>query len=280
MSTQISATDVRTLRDRTNLPMMECKKALTEANGDMEKAVELIRIRFKGVGDKLGGRETGEGRIGVHIEGNVGAIVDMRCETAPTARNEEFGKLAADLAKHVAAKNPATVEEMLAQPLAGNPKLTVTERITEVIGLIRENMKLARFARLTGTLGSYVHHDGTLGVLFAAKGTASDPQVLRDVCMHIAAAVPTPVAARREDVPAELIAKETEIARAKAAATGKPANIVQMIAEGQMKTWYAEHVLVEQPFVRDDSKKVGEVLKAAGLEADKFVRYKVGEATA
>ena len=125
--------------------------------------------------------------------------------------------------------------------------------------------------------GEYVHHDGTLGVLLQANGTAGRPGVLRDVCMHIAAVQPTPAAARREEVPAELIAKEKEIAKAKAEATGKPAADRREDRRGQMKTWFAENVLVEQPFVKDQAKTVGQVLKEAGLEVTKFVRYKVGE---
>jgi elongation factor Ts len=150
--------------------------------------------------------------------------------------------------------------------------------IHDVIAVLRENMKVQRFTRLTGgTFGEYVHHDGTLGVLLQVKGTVSNPALLRDVCMHIAAVQPTPVAARREEVDAALVAKEKEIAKAKAEATGKPAQIAEKIAEGQMKTWYAENVLVEQPFVKDQAKTVGQILKDAGLEVTKFVRYKVGE---
>lgn len=276
MST-ISATAVKTLRERTNAPMMDCKQALTEANGDMEKAADILRKRNKAIQDKKGERETAEGRIGSFIDNDqgVGALVEVRCESAPVAKSDPFVQLANDVAKQVAVKNPATVEALLTQPFVGDAKHTVNDRIGEVVGLIRENMKPARFVRLTGQLGSYVHHDGTVGVMVQVDGPKVDPQVLRDVCMHITAK--NPVAARREDVDAALIEKEKDIARTQAAATGKPAQIVEKIAEGKMKTWFAENVLLEQPFVKDDSKTVGDLLKGAGVKLVKFARLKVGE---
>src|SRR5207245_593185 len=143
-------------------------------------------------------------------------------------------ELATDLAKQVALKNPATVEALLAQPFVGNAKQTVKERIGDVVGVIKENMKPARFVRLTGQLGSYVHHDGTVGVMVQVEGPKVETQILRDVCMHITST--NPVAARREDVNPALIEKEKEIARTQAAATGKPAQIVEKIAEGKLKT--------------------------------------------
>jgi elongation factor Ts len=274
---QISAAAVKMLRDRTNQPMMDCKAALTEAKGDMEKAVEILRKRGKDVADKKGGRETAEGRVAVYndLAKKVGAIIEVRCESAPVVKSDLFVKLANDLARQVALQNPATLEALLAQPFIDDPKHKVSDRIQEVIGLIRENIKPVRFVRLAGLTGGYVHHDGSVGVLLQVEGEKADPQFLRDVCMHITAK--NPVAGRREDVPASALEKEREIAKAQAAATGKPANIVEKIAEGKLKTWYAEHVLVEQPFVKDDSKTVGDLLKSASLKMGKFVRYKVGE---
>jgi elongation factor Ts len=277
----ISAADVKKLRDRTNMPMMDCKSALTEAGGDMDKAVEILRKRHKGLADKKGERETAEGRIGVYIapDQTVGALLELRCESAPSAKNEMFVKLANDLAKQAALKGAGTVAELLAQPFVDEPSKTVTDRINEVIGVIRENMKPARFKKLTGLVGSYVHHDGTVGVLIQVEGAKADPQLLRDVCMHITAR--NPVYARRDDVPKDVIAKETDIARAQIEAdpknAGKKPEILQKIAEGKLKTWYAENVLVEQPFVKEESKTVGDLLKSAGLKLVQFVRFKVGE---
>jgi len=273
----ISAAAVKRLRDRTNQPMMDCKAALIEAKGDEEKAVEILRKKSKDVQDKKVGRETAEGRIAAFIDAakGVGALVEMRCESAPVAKGDEFAKLANDVAKQVAVKAPASVEELLKEPLVDDPKRTVNDRITDVVGLIRENMKPARMVRMTGQLGSYIHHDFSVGVMIQVEGTQAEPQLLREVCMHITAK--NPVAARRDDISAETLEKEKEIAKSQAAATGKPANIVEKIAEGKMKTWFAENVLLEQPFVKDDSKTVGDLLEAAGLKFVKFARLKVGE---
>jgi elongation factor Ts len=243
----------------------------------MEKAIDILRKKNASIQAKKGERETAEGRIGIYIDPaqNVGAIVEMRCESAPVARNDMFKALADDLARQVALKQPANVEQLLGQPFLDDTKKTVNDRIGDVVGLIRENMKPARFVRMTGLLGSYCHHDGSVGVLLQVEGTKADPQVLRDVCMHITAK--NPVSGRREEVSAETLEKEKEIARAQAQATGKPANIIEKIVEGKMKTWFAENVLVEQPFVKDDSKTVGDLLKSAGLKLVRFVRFKVGE---
>jgi elongation factor Ts len=279
----ISAATVKALRDRTNQPMMDCKAALTESNGDMEKAVEILRKKSKDVVDKKGSRETAEGRIAVFIdEGQkVGAILEMRCESPPVIKSEHFVALADDLAKQIALQGATTVEALLAQPLVGDAKKTVNDRISETVGLIRENMKPSRWTRLTGLLGSYVHHDGSVGVLLQVEGAKADAQMLRDVCMHITAR--NPGYGSREEVPAATIAKEQEIAKSQIAAdpknAKKPPNIIEMIAEGKMKTWFAENVLLEQPFVKDDSKSVGDLLKSAGLKFVKFIRYKVGELT-
>jgi len=273
----ISATDVKTLRDRTNAPMMDCKKALSEASGDMDKAIQLLREKNAKIQVSKGDREAAEGRIAVYIDPakKVGAILEMRCESAPVAKAEHFVKLANDVAKQVALQNPASVDELIKQPFVDDPKKTVNDVIANVVGVIRENMKPKRFLRLTGLLGEYCHHDGSIGVMLQVEGERADPQLLRDICMHVTAK--NPVAARREDVPADVVAKELEIAKAQAASTGKPANIVDKIAEGKMKTWFAENILVEQPFVKDETKTIGDLLKAAGLKMIRFVRYKVGE---
>jgi elongation factor Ts len=195
------------------------------------------------------------------------------------AKSEPFVQLANEIARQVAVKNPGNVADLLAQPLVGDPKKTVNDRIGEVVGLLRENIKPARFTRFTGEIGFYCHHDGSVGAMVQVEGGKADPQLLKEICMHIT--FKNPVAGRREEVPADVVAKETEIARKQIAAdpknANKPANILDKIAEGKMRTWFAENVLVDQPFVKDDSKSVGDLLKAAGLKLVKFVRYKVGE---
>src|SRR5438552_6251436 len=179
----ISATDVKKLRDRTNAPFGECKTALIETGGDMEKAVQWLREKHKGLAVTKGERETAEGRIGTFVDlgQKVGGIIEVRCESAPSAKNELFVQLTNDLAKQVAYEGAQSVQELLAQPFVDAPSKTVTDRINDVIGLIRENMKPARLKHLTGLLGSYVHHDGTVGVLLQVEGKEADAQLLRDV---------------------------------------------------------------------------------------------------
>jgi elongation factor Ts len=274
---QISAAAVKKLRDLTNAPMMDCKAALTEADGDMELAVKKLREKNAAIQAKKGEREAAEGRVAVYFDPQkqFGAILEMRCESAPVAKSEGFVQLANDLARQVAAADPADVDALLKQPFVDDKSKTVGDRIGDVIGIMRENMKPARFTRLTGLLGGYVHHDGSVGVLLQVEGAQADAQLLRDVSMHVTAK--NPVAALREHVDSAVVEKEKEIAKTQAAATGKPANIVERIAEGKLKTWYAENVLAEQPFVKDDSKTVGDLLKASGLKLVRFVRYRVGE---
>jgi len=277
----ITAADVKALRDKTNLPMMDCKAALTESGGDMNQAIELLRKKFKDAQVKRGDRETAEGRVATYIDParKVGAIVEMRCESPSVVKAEQFVKLANNIAKQVALKNPASVEELLTQPFVDDPKHTINDLIAEAVGTIRENMKPKRFQRFEGVLGEYAHHDGSVGVLLQVQGDNADPQLLRDVAMHITAR--NPAAGTKEDVPAELVQKEKEIAREQIANdpknAKKPANILDMIIEGKLKTWFADNVLLEQPFVKDDSKSVGDLLRSAGLKFGRFVRYKVGE---
>jgi elongation factor Ts len=285
MSTPISAAAVNELRKRTDLPMMDCKSALVEAAGDMNKAIQILRERNSKVSVKRSMNETAEGRIAIAIDSATKAatILDMRCESAPTAKNEQFVALANDIARQITLKAPQTVEELLAQPFVGG-KGTVTDRINEVIGLIRENMKPHRFTRLSGGLfGEYVHHDGSVGALIQVEGKdTADAAVLRDICAHIVALNPQYV--RTSDVPADIVEKEKAFAKQLIEAdpknVGKPANILEKIVEGKLRTWFAESVLVEQPMANQakyDKKTVSQVLKVAGLEVVKIVRLKVGE---
>jgi len=175
-------------------------------------------------------------------------------------------------------KSPTSIEELLAQPLIDDPKQTVNDRIADVVGMIREKMKPARMVRMTGLLGSYIHHDFSVGAMIQVEGAIADPQMLKEICMHIV--FKNPVAMRREDVSPSLVEKEKEIAKSQAAATGKPANIVEKIAEGKLKAWFAENVLLEQAFVKDESKNpktVGELLNGAGLKLVKFAYLRVGD---
>src|SRR5581483_5004020 len=238
----ISAADVKSLRDKTNAPMMACKAALTEAGGDLDKAVEILRKKMKDIQVKRGERETAEGRVAVYIspDQKTGAILELRCESAPVTKSEHFVALAQELARQIAEGNPADVATLEGQKLPSGK--TVKERVGDVIGLIHENMRPHRFVRKQGgLLGAYQHHDGTVGVLLQVEGAKADEQLLRDVCMHIAAR--NPLAARREDVAADVITKEKEIAKEQLASdpknNNKPANILEKIMEGKVNTWYA-----------------------------------------
>ncbi len=283
MST-ISAAAVNELRKRTDLPMMECKKALVEANGDMDKAVEILRSQFAKATVKREGNETAEGRVGIAIDTatNVAAIVELRCESAPSAKSDQFIALAADVAKHLIASDAADVPVLLTQKHGSG---TVQDRINEVVGVIREKMIVHRFTRLSGgVFGQYVHHDGTVGVLLHCTGTGGTTEILRDVSAHIAAMNPQYIVS--SEVPADLMAKERAVVMSQIENepknAGKPANIIEKIAEGKLKTWLAEIVLAEQPMAnaaKYPGQTVGQVLTKLGLTPAKFIRYKVGAVT-
>ena len=279
----ITAAAVNELRKRTDLPMMDCKSALTEAAGDMEKAVEILRTRNKNVGVKREGNETAEGRIGVYVEpaAQTAAIVEMRCESAPSAKSDQFVELAYDMARQVASAAPETVAQLNEQSYSAG-KGTVQDRINEAVGLIREKMVVNRFERLKAdAYGHYVHHDGSVGVLLACSGTGGNDEALRDVCAHIAAL--NPLYTSSADVAADVLEKEKTLAmdqiKADPRNASKPANIIEKIAEGKLKTWMAETVLTEQPMAnaaKYPNKTVGQVLSGLGLTPTRFVRYKVG----
>src|SRR5262249_3721947 len=176
---QISPAAVKALRDRTNMPMMECKAALTEAGGDMDKAITLLRTKAGGKDVKFAARETAEGRVGAFSDDSakLGGIIELRCETAPSARSEPFTALANDLARQVALKGATPPAELLAQPFVGDAKRTVKDRIQDTFVLVRENMKPARMKQFKGITGSYVHHDGTSGAMVLVEGTKAEPQL-------------------------------------------------------------------------------------------------------
>lgn len=277
---EITATAVKTLRDRTNQPMMDCKKALLESSGDMEKAVEWLRARGKNVADKRVDKETGEGRVSAYVEpGKVGVLVDMRCESAPVAKTEQFIAMSNEIARHLAATPAGSVEELLKQPLKSEPNRTIKDRIEDCVGLIHEKMTVARFTRLEGPTGAYTHHDGSVGALLQVEGANADSQLLRDICMHITAL--NPVSGSKDEVPASVLEREREIAIAQTREdpkmVGKPDKIVEGAALGKLNKWLAQNILLDQPFVKDESKTVGQLLKEAGLKFKKFIRYKVGE---
>ena len=272
---EITAAMVKALREKTGLPMMECKKALTEAGGEEEKAIEILRRMGAGRLQKMASREAAQGRIACFIDpqSQRAGIVELRCETAPVANTPDFAKLAHTIAHHVAIAEAPDAETIRAQVLLDDGSKTVGDYMDEIANRIRENMKIARVAQLRGNIGFYVHHNAQVGVLVELSGACSD-ELKADVCMHIAALAPA--CTRREDTDP----KEVEQQRAVFVeeAKGKPEQIVQKIVSGKLDRWYSEFVLLEQPFVKDDKKSVGAVLKGAApdLTVTRFVRYEVG----
>jgi elongation factor Ts len=276
---------VKQLRDRTDQPMGLCKQALDQNAGDMDKAIEWLRAQNSKMGVKREGNETAEGRIGVAFDNSakVGALVEMRCESAPSAKSDQFIALANDIAKHAAHSKAADVAAMLAESFDG--KATVQDRINDVVGVIREKMILHKFKILEGGVyGGYIHHDGSVGVLVECKGTTPNDELLRDVAAHIAAL--NPPYATTADVPADVMEKEKALVKADIDAdaknAGKPANILDKIAEGKLRTKLADIVLTEQPMANNmkyPNTSVGAALKKAGLEPVRFVRFKVGAVT-
>lgn len=271
----ITAAMVKALRDKTGLPMMECKKALNEANGDEEQAIEILRRSGLGQMSKRSERETSEGRVACHIDSanNCGGIVELRCETAPVASTDDFTKLADDIARHVAVADDPTPESIVEQPYLDDPSQKLGEVMHEIVNRLRENVQIAHVGKMSGHIGHYVHHNAKVGVLLELSHDC--PAELRtDICMHIAAM--NPACARRDEVDPELVEKERQFAAEQA--QGKPENIIEKIVTGKLNRWYSEIVLLEQPFVKDDKQSVGQALMAAVPEATvtKFLRYHVG----
>ncbi len=267
----ITAAMVGELRAKTDAPMMECKKALTEAEGDMARAREILRVKLGSKASKAASRVTAEGVVAAHIAGGVGALVEINCETDFVSKNDDFLKFSSDIAKLVTEKNPADVAALSSLGLYGK---TVEEVRTELIGRIGENMSIRRFQRFqtSGKLTSYLH--GTrIGVMVEFEGT--EEQVGKDVAMHIAAM--KPVALSSDQVPAELIEKERSVAKLKAEESGKPADIAAKMVEGSVQKYLKEVSLFDQAFVKNDKQTVQQMLKAANTTVKSFVMFVVGE---
>ncbi|MFF2528656.1 translation elongation factor Ts [Brevibacillus sp. NPDC058079] len=273
----ISAQAVKELRERTGAGMMDCKRALEETAGDMEKAIDLLRERGVAKAAKKSGRIAAEGLTGTAVAGNVAAVVEVNCETDFVGKNPEFQTLVKDIAEHVVSQRPATVEEALEQPFKGAGE-TLGHVINEKIATIGENISFRRFVLSektdAGVFGAYLHMGGRIGVLVTLEGT-QDETLARDLGMHAAAS--NPRFANREEVSADEIEREREVLKNQALAEGKPANIVEKMVEGRLSKFFEEYVLVEQPFVKDTDKKVAVLLKEAGATLQGFARFQVGE---
>jgi len=275
---EITATLVRQLREETGLPMMDCKQALTEASGDKEAAKEVLRKKGKKLEEGRGSRETAFGRFGIYcgLDKKAGAIVELKCESAPVAGSAEFVQLANDMAKQLATGPGATTaEELLAQPSPSHPGKTLGDVKGDMFNRIREVFNVGRMARLEGPTGGYSHNAGTIsGVLVQVEGGTDE--AAKDVSMHIAAM--RPLAVNKEEIDPAIVAKEREILRGAALAEGKPANIVDKMVEGRLKNFYAEKVLLEQPFVKENSISVGKHAEGKGMKVKKFVHWELGKA--
>ncbi|MCM0029007.1 translation elongation factor Ts [Polynucleobacter sp.] len=266
----ITAAMVGDLRAKTDAPMMECKKALTEADGDMAKAEEILRVKLGSKASKAASRVTAEGVVAAFINGTTGALIEVNCETDFVSKNDDFLAFSDNCAKLVANSNPADVTALAALPLEGE---TVEAVRTKLIGRIGENITPRRFQRFAGDskLVSYLH--GTrIGVMVEFTG---DETAAKDVAMHIAAM--KPVALSTADVPAENIATERNIAEQKAAESGKPADIVAKMVEGSVQKYLKEVSLLNQPFVKNDKQTVEQMLKAANTTIKSFTMFIVGE---
>ena len=274
----ITASQVKELRERTGAGMMDCKKVLTETNGDEEKAIELLRERGLSKAAKKSGRIAAEGLAAAYItdDKKVGVVVEVNAETDFVAKNEEFKAFVADVAKQVATKNPANVEELLAQESIAEAGKTVQEVLTNKIATIGENMSIRRFERFeteNGTIATYIHGDGKIAVLVEMEN--ADETLAKDVCMQIAAARPEYL--DRESVPADRVEKEMEILKAQAMNEGKPAEIAEKMVQGRIGKFYGEICLVEQPFVKNPDEKVGKMVEGKGAKIVRFARLEKGE---
>jgi len=268
----ITAAMVKELREKADAPMMECKKALTEADGDMARAEELLRVKLGSKASKAASRVTAEGLIGVYVSPNsqLGAVIEINCETDFVAKNDDFVAFVNQLAEQVAVANPADADALSALPMGEG---TVESTRSALIGKIGENISIRRFSRIetTNKLASYVH-GGRIGVLVEYSG---EEQIGKDIAMHVAATRPRALDA--SGVAAADIETERSVASQKAAESGKPAEIVTKMIEGSVQKFLKEVTLLSQPFVKDDKHSVEQFLKANKAAVQQFVLYVVGE---
>ncbi len=263
---EITAKLVNELRSKTGLGMMECKKALTECGGDIEKAIEFFRK--KGVKTSVTERAANEGRVlaGVSADGKSGVVVEIKCNTDFAAKSELVGKVL-----------EIGVAELLKNPSANLSENTeIKDLLVNAAQQTGENIQLARTASVKseGKVGVYNHYTGKVAVVVALSGNPSD-ELIKDLCLHITAA--KPLALSREQIPADLVAKEKEIAVEQAKASGKPQNIAEKIAEGKMRVFFEEKALLDQKFVKDDSKSISQLLKENGCTLENYIRVEVGQ---
>ncbi|WP_152656369.1 translation elongation factor Ts [Oceanobacillus sp. CFH 90083] len=273
----ITAQMVKELREKTGAGMMDCKKALTETNGDMEQAIDFLREKGMAKAAKKADRVAAEGLTHIEIDGNKAAIIEVNCETDFVTKNDQFKQLLSDLGKHIVKNNPASVEEALQQNLLDGSE-TIDNVINAAVSKIGEKISLRRFTVLEKTdndaFGAYLHMGGRIGVLSLLEGTAEE-EVAKDVAMHVAAINPRYVS--RDEVAEEEVNREREVLKTQALNEGKPEKIVEKMVEGRLGKYFEEIVLLEQSFVKDPDQKVKKYVGDKGASVKAFVRYEVGE---
>ncbi len=273
---EISAASVMSLRGKTGLPMMECKKALRETGGDEDAAVEWLRKQGIKTKESRIDRATECGRIAVFadLELKVGAMVEVMCESAPVANSPEFRQFVSDVAKQLAvgpgAKSP---DDLLKQPSVALAGKSLGEQKDDMFNRIREVMHVTRIVRIDGPCGAYAHHDGTAASLVEISGSSAE--AAKDVAMHVVAMKPRYVS--KEDVDPAAVAKEREILSEAAKGEGKPEAIIAKMVEGRLKNFFAEHALLEQPFVKDSALTVGKLASGAKIKVVRFVHWELGK---
>jgi len=277
---QISAADVKKLREMTGAGMMDCKKALGETNGDLDAAVDFLRKKGLAAASKKAGRVAAEGVVVAVAVGNVGVVLEVNAETDFVSKNEKFTAFVNRLAGLIIEKKPADVEALKAMEFEGG--LTVEQTLSQLIATIGENMNIRRFERVevgSGVVSAYVHGGGKIGVLVGISGSADDAlaEIGRGIAMHVAAVNPLYIA--REDVSSEAVERERTVLSERAAASGKPENIIAKIVDGQMGKFYSDVCLLEQDFVMDSDNKVSKALAAVQKDASvaAMVRFALGE---
>ncbi|MFD1037956.1 translation elongation factor Ts [Virgibacillus byunsanensis] len=273
----ITAKMVKELREKTGAGMMDCKKALQETDGDLEKAIDFLREKGIAKAAKKADRIAAEGSTFIEVAGNSAVLLEVNCETDFVTKNDQFKQLLSELGKHIVTQNPKSVDEVLQQPLHGNGD-TVDTYINSVVAKIGEKISLRRFALLNKTdndsFGAYLHMGGRIGVLSLLEGTTEE-EVAKDVAMHVAAVNPRYVS--RDAVSEDEVSREREVLKTQALNEGKPEKIVEKMVEGRLGKFFEEICLLEQNFVKDPDQKVKKYVADKGASVKTFIRYEVGE---
>ncbi|WP_010530654.1 translation elongation factor Ts [Lentibacillus jeotgali] len=273
----ITAKLVKDLREKTGAGMMDCKKALQETDGDMDKAIEFLREKGMAKAAKKADRIAAEGLAHIELNENTAVLLEVNCETDFVTKNEQFKELLSELGKHIAKQKPETVEEALSQELHGDGEI-VEKYINATVGKIGEKISLRRFSLMEKTdndaFGAYLHMGGAIGVLTLLEGT-TDEELAKDIAMHTAAVSPRYVS--RDDVPEQEVNSEREVLKTQALNEGKPEHIVEKMVEGRLSKFFEEICLLEQNFVKDPDQKVKKYVSDKGASVKTFTRYAVGE---